>query len=785
MKAEEAGHQGGRGLPRKGAGRRLRRAGLIAAGLLAAAPCLFVVAAWAIPFPERLLADVSVSPAMYGRGGELLRVFQSPRGELRIPIALEDVSPYVVDATVAAEDRRFWSHAGVDPWAVARAAWQDASSLRIISGASTITMQVVRMLAPRPRGVWTKIVEMFRALQLERRLAKDEILALYLNLAPYGGNLYGIEAAVRAYFGVPAKALGLPEAALLAGIPQSPGRLRPDRFLDRALERRGRVLAAMAREGLARAEDAASCLAGEELEGVPDSRFPRGPRAGPARNLARRPLPFMAPHTAALASAESPGERELRTTLDLTLQKRVEELLRAAVGVLTGVTNAACVVLDNADAAVLAYTGSVDFWSRRDSGQVDGARAYRSPGSTLKPLLYAYAYGKRLLAPDEQLADIPLGTLAWQPENFDRSARGFVNAQEALRKSYNLTAVRLLRRVGDERFRRFLAEAGILKRLGAAPGLALILGASELRLIDLAAAYSALARGGAMRTPHILAGGNGGGERVLFTPEACHLVNEALTGTPFGAARPEGFACKTGTSWGRRDAWAIAYTPRFTVGLWVGNFSGESSPSLVGAEAARPCAIEILSWLDPRPSWPAPPPGIRAGLVCAETGLAAGPWCPAKVRGRLLAGDARVCEVHGRHAVDARSGALLCAECMAGREVVWKVFAKWPADIEAYLRARGKSALPAHEPSCAAIAPGGPVFASPSSGRRYAGAGGTVPVKVLSESAPLYFFLDGEVLAEAGPEFVLAVVPGRHVLACSDGEGRAAKVSFECVPGPE
>jgi len=199
MKAEEAGHQGGRGLPRKGAGRRLRRAGLIAAGLLAAAPCLFVVAAWAIPFPERLLADVSVSPAMYGRGGELLRVFQSPRGELRIPIALEDVSPYVVDATVAAEDRRFWSHAGVDPWAVARAAWQDASSLRIISGASTITMQVVRMLAPRPRGVWTKIVEMFRALQLERRLAKDEILALYLNLAPYGGNLYGIEAAARAY----------------------------------------------------------------------------------------------------------------------------------------------------------------------------------------------------------------------------------------------------------------------------------------------------------------------------------------------------------------------------------------------------------------------------------------------------------------------------------------------------------------------------------------------------------------------------------------------------------
>jgi len=225
--------------------------------------------------------------------------------------------------------------------------------------------------------------------------------------------------------------------------------------------------------------------------------------------------------------------------------------------------------------------------------------------------------------------------------------------------------------------------------------------------------------------------------------------------------------------------------PSFTVGVWAGNFSGEGSPSLVGGEAARPCAIEVLSWLDPRPRWPAPPPGIGSGLVCAETGLAAGAWCPAKVQGRLLAADNRACEVHERHAVDARSGALLCAECMAGREVAWKVFARWPADIEAYLRARGKPGLPAHEGSCAAIVPGGPFFASPAPGSRYASAGGAVAVKVLAESARLFFFLDGVALPEEGDEFVLAIAPGRHVLACSDAEGRTAKVSFECVRGAE
>ncbi len=769
--------------------RRRRWRLCLAAGLAcAAAPCLFVGAAWVIPYPARLLADVPVSSVVRDREGAILRVLQTSDGNFRIPLVRADVSPHVVAATLAMEDRRFYAHIGVDPIAVVRAAWQDATACRIVSGASTITMQVARMLEPRPRGLWAKVAEMFRALQLERRLAKDEILSLYLNLAPYGGNLYGIEAASLAYFGVQAKTLTLPEAALLAGIPQSPARLRPDRFLDRALVRRNRVLAAMVRDGVLRAEDAAPYLTADAPANPTEVRFPDGVwKPGTRRNLVRTPLPFRAPHFANLVAAEFPARPALRTTLDVRLQERVERQLRATVAALSGVTNGACVVLDNASSEVLAYAGSVDFWSAKDGGQVDGVRAFRSPGSTLKPLLYAHAYDKGLLAPEEQLADIPLGSFAWQPDNFDRTSHGLVHAQEALERSYNLTAARLLRRVDGERFLKFLVEAGICERLRAAPGLSLILGSSEVRLIDLTAAYAALARGGVARSPRLLAGAEGPeqGGRTLFSPEACHLVSEALTGTVPGTPYLDGFASKTGTSWGRRDAWAIAYTPRYTVGVWFGNFSGEASPALVGGVAARPCAIEILSWLDPRPRWPGSPPGIRPGRVCAETGLAAGQWCPKAVEGRVLAVDRRTCEVHKRCALDAATNQLLCDRCMAGHEVSWQVIARWPPDIEAYLRGRGKAAQPAHNPACPGVTGGTLVIAAPVAGRRYAAADGTVAVKIFAEDKELFYFLDGAALAERRSEFQLAVTAGRHVLACSDAEGRTAKVSFECVREPE
>ena len=774
---------------------RRRYRALLALGLCAAlVPFVVVAAAWVAPFPERLLQSVPVSRAVYDRHGELLRVFPTARGDYLIPVALSAVSPHAVDAAMAIEDRRFRSHLGVDAGALVRALWQDAAAMRVVSGASTITMQVVRMLEPRPRTLWAKAVEMFRALQLERRLTKDEILALYLNITPYGGNLYGIEAAARAYFGVGARSLTLPQAALLAGLPQSPSRLRPDLYPVRAYRRRDLVLRALVRDGRVSAETVAPYLV------EPPENVALGMPEGVWVRHTRKPMPFTAPHFSQFLTGLHPELSVLRSTIDGRLQQRAEAFLAARTASLEGVANAALVVVENASGEVRAYVGSGDFWAQEDGGQVDGLRAYRSPGSTLKPFLYAYLYHRGRLAPGEQLADIPLAHSAWSPENYDRQFHGLVPAGEALRESYNLTAARLLARVGADRFQAFLLENGILRRYTPEPGLSFILGAAAARPIDLAQGYVVLGRFGTATPLRFLRGKGGAGilgrapDRPaaeaaddagdpvrLFSPEACYLVSEALTGTEQGHDGLQGYAWKTGTSWGRRDAWTCAYTPAYTVVAWVGNFSGKPSPVLVGGQAAMPLAVEVLSWVDPAPSWPPAPAGLAHAPVCAETGLRAGEYCPLVVKGRVLARDRRTCEVHRRYPTCAGTGHLLCRACMGRRQVAWQVFTCWEPDVEMYLEHRGKLPLPSHAPDCTSSAGDAPRFVHPQEGSGHVLAGGGIPVKVFSRDQELFFFVNGLRVDVEGKEFRLPIAPGRHALACIDTRGRTARVNFECL----
>ena len=764
---------------------------------------LFVGVAWIFPFPEELLDSIPASQVVLSREGEILRVYANRNGDFMIPVELKKISPHVVTATCAIEDRRFWSHPGVDPLAVIRALWQDVISGHIVSGASTITMQVVRLLEGRPRTLRAKIMEAFRALQLERRLTKKEILALYLTLAPYGGNLYGIEAASLAYLGKRSSELSLPEAALLAGLPQSPARLRPDRFPRAALKRRNLVIKALVRDGVLSEREA------ERYSFDPSEAEKKGIcLEGEYNPYRRRPFPFRAPHFCRFVQAREPERALIRSTLDLALQQKVERLLRRKIDELTGVTNASCIVVENTTGEVLAYVGSLDFWSVENSGQVDGLRAFRSPGSTLKPFLYALAYDKGVLAPEEVLPDLPLLASSWEPDNYDRSSHGLVPAQEALARSYNLTAVRLLARYGGQRFLDFLVRSGVVRRPPRKPGLSVILGAVEVRPVDLVRAYTALGRFGHPTSLRFTTGeivenpmtfvlrdrereralgepvrvGVEESERFSFSREACYLTAQALTRTGSGEWSPVGVAWKTGTSWGRRDAWTVAYTPRYTIGVWAGNFSGESSPVLVGANAAAPCALEIASFVDPRPSWPKRPEGILEGKVCAETGLRAGPFCPHVVSGRVLKNDFRRCRVHRRFPVDSESGRLLCRSCLGERKVTWKVFSVWPPDIEYYLELHGKKPLPPHLSSCPVAGTGrGPRILSPAPGKKYFTEDRLLPVKVFSPSRELYFFLDGIMIGKKSCRFSLPVEPGRHSLACVDGDGRSSFVTFECV----
>jgi len=769
------------------AGRRSLRARLRKRFLQAACALLllsilggaaFYMCAKLLPFPEDLLRSISFSTVVVDSEGNLLQVFPNEEGDFVIPVTLRQVSPYVVQATCAIEDRRFWSHPGVDLKAVLRAAWQNLTSGRIVSGASTITQQVVRLLEPRPRTVWTKIAEAFRALQLESALSKREILSLYLTLAPYGGNLYGIEAAARAYLGKSAAGLTLPEAALLAGLPQAPSRLRPDRYPRRALERRNLVLKAMAREGY---------VTPEEIEPYLFEADERPPK------FERFPLPVRAPHFCRLVRFLHPQSSLIKTTLHLSLQQYVERLLKERTADLPGVNNAACIVVENATGAVRAYVGSTDFWDSEHGGQIDGVRAFRSPGSTLKPFLYAKLFDKRLLAPEEILPDVPLLASAWRPDNFDRRSHGLIPAGRALAKSYNLTAVRLLARFGLNRFAVFLADAGVLRSENKRWGLSLILGAPAVRLIDLVRVYCALARFG-RPIPLLLTTGEGEpsgvplllgeeeSERFSFTPEACFLVAEALTRAPVAAGGPLGYAWKTGTSWGRRDAWTVAYTPKYTVGVWFGNFSGEPAEALVGQEAAAPCALEILARIDPNPKWPAEPAEIEEAVLCASTGLRAGAFCPKKVRGRVLKGDRRKCNVHRRFPVDAQTGSLLCRSCLQGRDFIWRVFEIWPPDVEAYLEANGKKPLPPHLHSCKSVTAAGTLcFVSPKTGGKYFLRDSILPVEVLSPSQQVSFFLDGRFLGRRPRRFALPVRPSRHHLSCVDRRGQVASVTFECI----
>ncbi|MEK7866167.1 MAG: penicillin-binding protein 1C, partial [Planctomycetota bacterium] len=560
--------------------RRLRRASLAAVALLVLPAAAWRVLGAVYPLPAEALADPAPSVEVLARDGSPLSSFTNADGNWHVPVPITEISPRFLQAVIAIEDRRFRSHNGVDPLAIARAAVQNATSLRVVSGASTLTMQTVRLAMPHERTLGEKCVEAFRAWQLEERLPKDAILERWANLAPFGGNLVGVEAASRRWFGKHARDLSLAEAALLAGLPQSPSRLRPDRHPDAARARRDRVLARMREQGLiGEAEEAEACA--EPVVVRPETRI------------------LLAPHLSLAAARLQPRCARVRTTIDPAVQEAAERALAFHLARIDS-DGAAAVVLDNATGDVLAYVGSPDFLDERGDGQVDAASSPRSPGSSLKPFLFALAFEDGETAPERLLSDAPLAHSSYRPENCDGGSSGPVTAREALVRSLNLPAVRLLGSVGVDRLVATLCGCGVGTLTDPDRyGLSLVLGGGEVTLIELTEAYSTLARLGVHVPARMTGEGPVNGTRVL-DEGACWLLADVLRdaraieaqGFYADVARP--FALKTGTSSGQRDAWAFAYGPRFTVGVWFGHPDGRASTSLRGA-AAAPCAAGIYA----------------------------------------------------------------------------------------------------------------------------------------------------------------------------------------------
>lgn len=538
-----------------------------------------------------LVPDTSVM--VEDREGQLLRAYTVADGRWRLAVGPDAVEPVFLDMLVAYEDGRFYDHAGVDPVALARAAGQALWHGGVVSGGSTLTMQVARLLEDSGTGrIAGKLRQMRVALALERRLTKRQILGLYLLLAPYGGNIEGVRAATLAYFGKEPWRLTPAEAALLVAIPQSPESRRPDRHPDTAAEARARVLLRAVAKGIV-SEDQAQ-VAGREV--VP---------------VARRAVPAIAPHLSDRTRAADPLARVHRLTVDRGLQVALEGLAAETVQHQGERLQVAMVVADHATGEILASVGSAAFRADARQGFVDMTQALRSPGSTLKPLVYALAFDEGLAHPETMIEDRPTRFGSYAPQNFDRQYRGTVRVREALQMSLNIPVVELTEAMGPTRLLVALDRAGVAYRLPVGePGLAISLGGIGVTLQDMVQLYAGLARGGvALPLRWRMAGETEEGARVV-SRSAAWQVADILAGLAPPPGAPENrLAYKTGTSYGHRDAWAIGFDGRHVVGVWLGRADGTPVPGAFGADLAAPVLFQAFARLKPAldPQPPAPP----------------------------------------------------------------------------------------------------------------------------------------------------------------------------------
>jgi penicillin-binding protein 1C len=661
--------------------------------------------------PPALDRAHNLSMLVLARDGSILRGFLSADDKWRLPVEAGAIDPVYRRMLIAAEDRRFAEHPGVDPIAAIRALGQLAWRGRIISGASTLTMQAVRLLERRPRTLTAKLIEMAEALGLERHRTKDDILGLYLTLAPFGGNLEGVRAASLAYFAKEPSHLSPSEAALLVALPRSPERLRPDRHPDAARRARDAVLERMSASGVI----SEKTLAEARAEPIPHHRWA---------------LPFHAPHLARALRAAEPIALVERTTIDPLLQRQVEALLSREAASLDPQATLAALVVDNRARAIIAYVGNADFAAVQRHGTLDMARAVRSPGSALKPFIYAMAFDRLIIHPQSVLDDRPRHFGDYTPTDFDGRFQGEVSAAEALQYSLNVPAVAVLDRLGPSRFTGALAAAGVPLHLPtpeAEPGLAVALGGAGISLYDLATLYVALSHGGEIAALSTRSDDPPAHGTTIFGPAAAWYVNDILGRAPAPPGmlpaevrRGRHLAFKTGTSYGFRDAWAVGYDPRVTIAVWAGRPDGTPMPGRSGRVTAAPVLFKIADLLGPAPPdlVPEPPPGV---LLASHRDL------PAALR-RLD-----------------------------------------PTPLEA---GRGRGA-------------GGPKILYPPDGAVVAWDGAALPLEAAGGRGPLRWLVDGRPLPPAQPRRTLYWLPAENGfvrLTVIDAKGRAARATVRLGP---
>jgi len=735
-----------------------------------------------LPRPA-LLDGIPFSTKVTDRRGELLWTGLAADDKYRIREPLGAIAPVVIRATLLQEDRYFEMHPGINPVAVARSIYQLAATGRIHSGASTISMQVARLrYRLNTRTFGGKLAQMFRAVEIERHYSKDEIMEAYLNLAPYGGNIEGIEAASEIDFGKPASKLTLPEAAALCVIPQSPAR--------RAL-RLGQDNPA-----LTAAQDRLLARLGADADAY-EFRARRGWRH-----------PFLAPHFTRQVLRADGAADDITTTLDIHLQSMLEDRVTSFIDTRRslGVTNAAALLVDTHGMQVLAQVGSADFALASIHGQVDCTASPRSPGSTLKPFIYALALQQGLIHPLTVLEDAPKSFGNYDPENFDREFAGPIRATDALARSRNIPAITLASQLAQPTLYGFLRDAGInLPHDEQFYGLALPLGGAEVTMQDLVKLYGALANDGALQPLQYHLYATRAATRRVLTPEASFLTLEMLRASRPDIAdtgQPDPIFWKTGTSSGFRDAWAIAVFDHYVLAVWVGNADGRCNPAFVGRTCAAPLLFQTIDSMRAAgrvhfgPHNPPPGANLKRVEFCSVSGQLAGPYCEHRIEGWFIPGISPItsCAVHRQVYVDAATGMRLPAPDTS-REVKTEVYEFWPSDLmrlfrEAGLpRRRPPPFLPGSQPGGATFETGrAPRITSPRPGAVYElqpGAKGRQQLSLKAQTetdvAELYWFADKQFIGRAAPDDTIEwnAAPGSYCLTAVDDAGRADSEKVE------
>ncbi|QDA59453.1 penicillin-binding protein 1C [Hymenobacter jejuensis] len=750
---------------------------------------LFCVIAWGLDRAFPLPPTPQYSPIVTAADGSVLHAFLNPTQKWRMKTELREITPALRKAIVAKEDRWFYWHFGVNPFALVQAAARNLFGRGRTTGASTITMQVARLLEPKERTVGNKLLEIVRAVQLEAHYSKAEILQLYLNLVPYGGNVEGVKSAALLYFQQPPDYLSLAQTITLAVIPNRPRGLVLGRNNGAVRRERNRWLRRFGAEGLFARQDIADALL-EPLE------------------VQRHAAPTLAPHLARRLVRQHPRQAIIASTLSRSKQTKAEDLTRNYVRRLheLGISNAAVLVVNNRTRAVEAYVGSADFQDAFTQGQVDGIQAVRSPGSTLKPFLYALAFDRGLVTPKLVLPDVPTNFAGYRPENFDKHCNGEVTLERALAFSLNIPAVRVLSEMGVATFTDKLREAGFQRVGRDAPrlGLSTILGGCGASLEELTNLFVTLANSGRyaplqwiVSRPNATASpARSKGEVALVSDGAAFLVTDILS----QLTRPDlpvsyessthlpKIAWKTGTSYGRRDAWSIGYNREYTIGVWIGNFSGQGAPALTGADVATPLLFDLfntIAYNSPN-DWFQPPASLDFRLVCAETGQLPGANCPNQLIDYFLPGTSSTqrCEHQKEVLLSADGRYAYCRACAPVAGFRRELYPNMLPEIVAYKETQGipYRRLPPHNPECQLVRGGAeraPSITSPLPNTEYVLNRGEKQQLLLScttdnEVRQVYWYVNDRFLraAAATERVFFRPAPGPLKISCADDHGR-------------